>query len=88
MKNKHIDREFKEMCEYSTEQLRNASARERLIHKITLTIFLLEFVLIAVGIILAGLRQNYICMGVSIGIFILTVIIFNYFIMDILFAEK
>ena len=68
MKNKRINREFKGMCEYSTEQLRNASARERLIHKITLTIFLLEFALIAVGIILAGLRQNFICLGVTVGI--------------------
>ncbi|MDE6474816.1 MAG: hypothetical protein K2L70_06940 [Clostridia bacterium] len=75
MRNKRIDREFKEMCEYSTEQLRNASAKERLIHKITLAIFLSEFALIGVGIILAVLRQNFICLGVTIGILILTVII-------------
>lgn len=75
MRNRDFDREFREMCEYSTEQLRNASAKERLIHKITLAILLSEFALVGVGIILAVLRQNFICLGVTIGILILTVII-------------
>ena len=75
MNDSDINKRLREMHEYSKEQLKNADKKTRLIHRLTLSIFLFEFLLIAIGILLMGLKQNYIMLGVSVGIFLLTVII-------------
>lgn len=75
MNDRDINKRLREMHEYSKEQLKNADKKTRLIHRLTLSIFLFEFLLIAIGILLMGLKQNYIMLGVSVGIFLLTVII-------------
>lgn len=75
MNDRDINKRLREMHEYSKEQLKNADKKTRLIHRLTLSIFLFEFLLIAIGILLMGLKQNYIMLGISVGIFLLTVII-------------
>lgn len=50
-------------------------SKKQKIRYITMTILLSEFLFIAVGILIFGLKQNFICLAVAVGVFLLTVII-------------
>lgn len=72
---KYTGKRYRDEYREAKKRMRDKDDRVRRIQGITLTVLLLEFVFIAIGILIFGLKQNFIVLVVAVGVFILTVIL-------------